>query len=131
MRERVAIAGGLGLFLILVTFPVWYGRVAGTAPRAPELARPAGPTACVAPAAFMRASHMDLLADWRDRVVRRGDRTPLLVGGTPHARSVTGTCLKCHAVKADFCDRCHTYAGVTPQCWGCHVDPRSARPSSP
>ena len=28
--------------------------------------------------------------------------------------SLTGTCLRCHANKAEFCDRCHAYAGVSP-----------------
>ncbi len=45
---------------------------------------------------------------------------------------LTGTCLTgCHTNKADFCDRCHNYAGVSVYCWECHVDPKLARRSVP
>ena len=47
-------------------------------------------------------------------------------------RSLSATCLgECHGAKADFCDRCHNYAAVSPPCWNCHLDSkpvlRSAR----
>jgi len=32
--------------------------------------------------------------------------------------------MKCHTDKAKFCDRCHNYVGVTPNCWDCHVEPK-------
>jgi hypothetical protein len=38
--------------------------------------------------------------------------------------SLTQTCMRCHESRADFCDRCHAYAGAQPACWGCHVDPK-------
>jgi hypothetical protein len=28
--------------------------------------------------------------------------------------SLTGTCLKCHPNKVEFCDRCHNYNAVAP-----------------
>lgn len=78
----------------------------------PVLTKPIGEKNCVAPVEHMRTSHMKLLAEWRDRAVRRNDRDPV-------ARSLTGTCLRCH-VKAEFCDRCHAYTGAKPDCWSCH-----------
>ena len=42
----------------------------------------------------------------------------------PYDISLAGTCMKCHSNKAEFCDRCHDYAGVSPDCWSCHVAPQ-------
>jgi hypothetical protein len=72
---------------------------------------------------------MDLLMTWRDDVVRRNVRTWTAPNGKAYTASLSGTCLRCHANKAEFCDRCHTYAGVTPYCWDCHVDPASLKGS--
>ena len=72
----------------------------------------------------MRASHMTLLAEWRDRVVRDGVRTYTGADGRVVRMSLSGTCLgTCHTDKTAFCDRCHDYAGVKPACWDCHVVP--------
>ncbi len=65
---------------------------------------------------------MELLMSWRDEVVRQGGRTFVAPDGKTYAKSLTQTCLGCHASKADFCDRCHAYASVTLSCWECHVD---------
>jgi len=121
VRRPWAIAGALATVFALLTAPAWVGLVRGTSPEAPALERPAGETACVAPAAYMRASHMQLLAEWRDAVVRRGVRTWTAPDGRRHRISLTGTCLRCHASKARFCDRCHGFAGVSPACWNCHI----------
>jgi hypothetical protein len=127
MRDRGVIIGGLTLFLVLVTFPVWYNRAAGTTSRAPELKRPVEEKNCVAPVAYMRTSHMELLTTWRDQVVRQQVRTFTAFDGRSYTMALTQTCLKCHASKADFCDRCHDYAGVAPYCWDCHIDPKLAQ----
>jgi hypothetical protein len=124
MSDRPLIVAGLGLFLGLVTFPVWYNVAAGTRPEAPAPARPATATSCVAPREYMRASHMTLLVQWREDVVRRGDRRYVAGDGRRYEKSLTGTCLKCHVDKAKFCDRCHDYAGVTPACTDCHLGSR-------
>ena len=43
--------------------------------------------------------------------------------GKVYEKSLTGTCLGCHN-KAEFCDRCHAYSGVSsPYCWNCHSEP--------
>jgi hypothetical protein len=81
---------------------------------------------CVADTAFMRTNHMDLLKHQRDDTVHQGIRTPRY--------SLKG-CVDCHAGKQsksvikeadDFCRSCHTYAGVTLDCFECHSS--TARP---
>ncbi len=124
MRDRPLILGGLALFLALVTYPIWYNLAAGTTSKAPELKRPAEEKNCVAATAYMRTSHMELLITWRDQVVRQDIRTFTAFDGKTYTLGLTQTCMKCHTSKADFCDRCHAYAGVTPICWDCHIDPK-------
>jgi len=130
MRDRGIILTGLALFLGLVTFPAWYNLARGATSRGPDIKLPATEKQCVAPTAYMRASHMDLLVDWREQVVREGNRTYRAPDGKVYTVSLTGTCmLKCHTVKEDFCDRCHNYAAVrSPYCWDCHVDPKLVKP---
>ena len=131
MRDRTVIIVALALFVVMLTAPVWYARAAGLTAKAPELKRPATEKACVMPVEYMRASHMNLLLSWRDDVVRRHDRSFVSPDGKTYTKSLTGTCLRCHANKAEFCDRCHSYANVTPYCWDCHVDPASIQRSRP
>lgn len=127
MRDRWIILTGFGALAALLTLPVWLNLGLGTQARPPVLDRPAGETACVAPTAYMRASHMQLLAEWREAAVRRAIRTWTGPDGRTHRTSLTGTCLRCHERKAGFCDRCHGFVGVAPGCWQCHVDPAQAR----
>lgn len=126
MRDRPLILGALALLLALLTWPAW--RAVASAPAAPPtLARPVGATRCVAPTEFMRTSHMKLLEQWRDRVVRDGVRAYADSEGQSVTMSLSGTCLRaCHTDKTKFCDRCHAYAGVTPTCWNCHVSSSAA-----
>jgi hypothetical protein len=106
---------------------MWYNLATGTTSRAPELKRPVEEKNCVAPVEYMRTSHMELLTTWRDQVVRQNVRTFKAFDGTTYTMGLTQTCMKCHSSKADFCDRCHGYAGVTPYCWDCHIDPKLAQ----
>jgi len=124
MRERLLILSGLVVFLALVTLPFWYN-AAAKASATLELKRPAAATQCVADTAFMRRSHMEMLNAWRDRRVREGIRTQPASGGRVFDISLTGTCLEeCHGSRADFCDRCHNYVGLSgPYCWDCHNAP--------
>jgi hypothetical protein len=124
MRDRDIIVSGLAGFLVLITSPVWYNLAAGTTSKAPDLKRPEQEKNCVAPVAYMRTSHMELLTTWRDQVVRQNVRTFKAFDGKTYTMGLTQTCMKCHASKADFCDRCHAYAGVAPHCWDCHIDPK-------
>ncbi len=131
MRDRGVIYTGLLVFLGIITFPMWRDRAAGTTTRGPEPILPAQEKQCVAPLSYMRTSHMQLLMDWRDGLVRRNIHTYAAFNGRNFNISLTGTCLtRCHTSKADFCDRCHNYAGVSVYCWDCHVDPKLARRSA-
>jgi hypothetical protein len=130
VRKRLLILGGLALFVALATWPAWHALAWSVRP-APKLARPVGATECVAPTEFMRASHMKLLVEWRDRVVRDGVRTYTDRNGRVVTMSLSKTCLgSCHTDKTKFCDRCHDYAGVKPTCWDCHEVSAPPRPSS-
>ncbi len=121
------IIAGIVIFLILITFPLWYGKGRAVAPPDLELDTPAIQQLidkrCVEDTAFMRANHMKLLATWRDDVVRDGKRFYTATDGRTVEMSLTGSCLKCHSNKERFCDRCHDYAGVKPTCWNCHIVP--------
>ncbi len=120
MRDRRFVLAGLALFLTAASYPAWRAIALGTRPEAPPLARSRVPTACVAPADEMRASHMKLLAEWRDLAVRQGVRSVTMPDARKWKVSLSGTCLVCHE-KAKFCDRCHAYAAVKPDCWNCHA----------
>ena len=127
MRDRGWILGAFALLVALALWPVWRA-LASAPPRPPDLARPAGATACVAPVDVHAGVAHALLETWRDRVVRDGVRTYTDGNGRAVTMSLTGTCLgACHTDKATFCDRCHDYAGVTPTCWNCHVAPPPGR----
>ncbi len=130
MRDRGIILGGLIVFLGLITLPVWYNLAAGTTSKPPDLRLPTLEKNCVAPVEYMRTSHMDLLMDWREQAVRQNIRTFKSFDGKTYTIGLSQTCLKCHASKADFCDRCHDYAGVKPACWNCHVDPKLVQRSN-
>jgi hypothetical protein len=115
MRDRGAIWSGVAIFLALATFPVWHNLASHVTAKGPDVRPPAREKQCVAPVEYMRTSHMKLLIDWREKVVREG--------GDPSRMSLTPTCLeKCHGSKSEFCDRCHNYAAVAPSCWNCHQD---------
>ncbi len=126
MRDRPLILAGLLVFLGLFTFPIWHGRAMNTSAAAPAVKLPTQEKECVAPLQYMRDSHMQLLLDWREQVVRYDQRRYTAFNGKVYEKSLARTCLKqCHTNKAEFCDRCHVYAGVSsPYCWDCHIDPQ-------
>jgi len=128
MHDAGKVVGGLVIGLGLVTFPIWYDAVGGAKGPQPELVTGTTEKACVEPTDWMRENHMDLLNQWRDRVVRGGETTYTASTGKAWEHlKLTGTCLKqCHTQKDKFCDRCHEYAGVTPYCFDCHVTPGGA-----
>jgi len=118
---------GIVVALVLVTFPMWYNLAGEATVTVPDLekARDSIPsTLCVADTVWMRGHHMDLLNDWRDQVVRGGDRFFRPPGDRLREKSLSNTCLDCHVNKDKFCDRCHTFMGVDPYCWDCHVVPK-------
>ncbi|SPF32254.1 DsrJ [Candidatus Sulfotelmatobacter kueseliae] len=125
MNDRPFILGGLIVFVVFVTIPVWRSLATPKVTlAAPQLAVPARETQCVAPVSYMRTSHMQLLQEWRDDVVRRQQRQYVAFNGRTYQKDLTRTCLsRCHGSRKEFCDRCHEYNGVTaPDCWNCHSD---------
>lgn len=115
---------GLVVFLVLITFPVWYNIANDRAGYVPELEKAARGDNCVRDSSYMTANHMDLLNEWRDQVVRENDRWEVGDDGVRFERSLSNTCLNCHENKDKFCDKCHNYVGVDPYCWDCHLVPK-------
>ncbi|MEW5796960.1 MAG: sulfate reduction electron transfer complex DsrMKJOP subunit DsrJ [Candidatus Zixiibacteriota bacterium] len=124
MHNGGKIVIGLIGFLVLITFPIWYNVANDRAGYSPEIEKAVRGENCVRDSAWMRPFHMDLLNEWRDRVVRQGERFEVGADGVTYERSLSATCLSCHENKDKFCDRCHDYLGVDPYCWDCHVAPK-------
>jgi hypothetical protein len=122
MSDRAKVIAGLVIFVALVAFPLWYPLGAAGDRRRPELELPEDEEACIEETEYMTASHMDLLIDWRDAVVREGRTEYTASSGRQFEMSLTRTCLSCHTDRETFCNRCHDYADVDPTCWDCHVD---------
>jgi len=124
MNDTGKILGGLIIFLLLVTSPMWYNLATGKGKTGPDpVIAPGAGSTCVAETEYMRAYHMDLLNEWRDDVVRKGDRVWHAPDGKEYDKSLSRTCMNCHSNKTEFCDRCHDYTSVSPYCWDCHVEP--------
>ncbi|HYA42723.1 MAG TPA: sulfate reduction electron transfer complex DsrMKJOP subunit DsrJ [Syntrophobacteraceae bacterium] len=123
---------GLIIFIVLATFPVWFTHGRTVAPPDLKLDTPViGKMAvkqCVLPKEEMITGHMKLLNDWRTQVVRNNERMYVASDGKTYEMSLQNECMKCHSNKSEFCDRCHTYAGlekgVDPYCWNCHIAPK-------
>ena len=118
---------GLILFLGIFTFPIWYNETGGEVAKKPNIILPAKGEVneCVNTTDYMHSSHMNLLNEWRDDVVRKGKRIYTSPTGKKFKMSLSKTCLSCHSNKSQFCDRCHNYLGVNPYCWDCHVEPKN------
>lgn len=123
MSDRLKIGVGLVVGVVLLAFPVWHTLGAGERAAPPELEMPDEATECVEDTPFMQANHMNLLAEWRNGVVREGKRDYTSSTGETYLMSLTATCLDCHDSQENFCARCHDYANVSPTCWDCHVVP--------
>ena len=123
MNDKNKIIAGLLIFVVIVTFPIWFNMGKAAPVPEPELtAKAKAAKACVLETAYMKAEHMQLLDQWRESVVREGKRVYVNSSGKEFNMSLSNTCLDCHSNKAEFCDRCHTYASADPYCWDCHID---------
>ena len=98
--------------------PLLYNAASGLSGKAPELVLPKSGK-CIKEAGWMRDNHMKLLMQTRDDVVRRGIRK---------ANHGIQGCRSCHVNRDEFCDRCHNYVGIEPECWSCHYYPTSDAP---
>lgn len=119
---------GLVIFFGLVISPILPNLGKIVAAPSPKLDTPAilklakKERQCVMPTPYMRANHMQMLIDWREGVVRNGNREFINPEGKKFTVSLSNTCMECHSNKTKFCDQCHNYVAVTPNCWGCHLD---------
>jgi len=123
------IIAGLIIFVGLFTFPIFYnmGKTA-EAPKpnidTPEINK-MEKKQCVESKEWMKANHMQMLDQWRDSVLRDGNLEYVSnTDGKKYIMSLQNTCMRCHSNKKEFCDKCHTYANVTPYCWTCHIAPK-------
>jgi hypothetical protein len=143
MYDKGKIITGVVIGLLLLTFPMAYLAASGEGGDFPEPVLPLDEDQCVEPAEWMSDNHMRLLDEWRNTVVRGGDRTYVAGDRLEYYIGLTGLdeeemsrvrdsleipdlksggCLQCHSNKDEFCDTCHSYAGVEPECWNCHVE---------
>jgi len=118
---------GLVIFLAIFTYPLWSGGGKAAPVPEPQKVPKTVATSCVTDTQYMRLSHMKLLNDWRDEVVRDGDRIYVAANGKAFNMSLSNTCFKCHTSKVKFCDQCHTYLAVDPFCWDCHLAPKEKK----
>ncbi len=119
MLDGGRIVGGLAILVAVVAGPLWLGSERGV--KSEPLPKATGEAACIEPPEQMRVDHPALLARWRERAVRLGERVHRTGDGRDVRMSLTGTCLGCHGKAGEFCDRCHVRAAVTLSCWGCHA----------
>ena len=131
--DRNRVIAGIVIFLVAITFPLWQNLGKTVAAPTPSLDTPVikklaeKEKKCVMPTEWMRANHMQMLVDWRDNVVRSDEKGAPIVrefdspDGRKFLASLTNTCLDCHSNKDKFCDQCHNYVAVAPNCFGCHL----------
>ncbi len=126
---------GLIIFLGLITFPLWYAMGKTAPPPEIKIDTPVIQAMevkqCIMPKAEMRPGHMQLLNDWRTQVVRNNQRVYVAEDGKSYNMSLQNECMRCHSNKSQFCDQCHTYAGLklnsVPYCWTCHIAPKETK----
>lgn len=124
MYDGGKIITGIVIFILLMTFPIWYNLAGEKPDHTPKKEQ----GKCVESVEFMRAWHMDLLNDWRDAVVRERNRVYINSKGVEHTMSLSNTCMECHTERDKFCDKCHDYAAVSVYCFDCHIDnPKGTR----
>jgi hypothetical protein len=120
------------VFLILVTFPLWYNLGKAAPKPDPKIDTPViqalAEKKCIEPKATMITTHMKILDEWRNDVVR-GDykRQLTLADGRVFEKSLQKGCMNCHSNKTKFCDQCHNYMEVKPFCWDCHIAPKETK----
>lgn len=116
-------AGSLFLLVVaaVMTFPFWYA-YSGQEKASGPIVKPASGE-CIESADVMRRTHMKMLYQWRDEVVRSNppsQRDYVNSKGVHFNKSLTGTCMNCHTSREEFCDRCHETVSAKPNCFSCH-----------
>ncbi|MFP3868354.1 MAG: sulfate reduction electron transfer complex DsrMKJOP subunit DsrJ [Desulfobacteraceae bacterium] len=127
LYNRNIIFAGIIVFVVLIAYPIWQLQGRSVPPPDPNIDTPviqklpSKERKCIEETSYMRNYHMQMLDDWRDQVVRDGNRDYISQSGEIYKASLQNTCLECHSNKSQFCDQCHNYVGVDPYCWGCHL----------
>jgi len=128
MYDGGKIIVGLIIGLGLLLSPFFYNAGKAAKAPAPELtAKAKEAKACVAPKDYMRESHFTLLDEWRQTVVRDGERYYKAFDGKRYYKSLQVTCMECHSNYSKFCLQCHNYLDVAPYCWDCHILPEEKK----
>ncbi|MBU2488246.1 MAG: sulfate reduction electron transfer complex DsrMKJOP subunit DsrJ [Proteobacteria bacterium] len=131
MYDLGKVTVGLVIFFLVFTFPLYYNMGKATPPPEPNIQTEAiaamSEPVCVENTEYMRANHMKLLNEWRTSVVRNSNRAYPAFTGVRYEMSLSNTCMECHSNKEKFCDSCHNYAGVSPYCWECHLQPKEMK----
>ena len=132
LYDKKKVITGLLIFLLIISFPMVYNLMAdkliktdsdlGSAPELELTAKAKAAKTCVRDTRYMKTEHMQLLDEWREAVVREGQRVYVNPMGKSFNMSLSNTCMDCHSNKEKFCDKCHNYASVNPYCWDCHID---------
>ncbi len=138
MYNTASVMVGLVVLVGAGTSPFWLNAIGGKSLDLSKVEYTLPDGSCIESKEYMRTSHMDLLDEWRDSVVREGVRSYELKpeikeklrdkypgGFVP--MSLTNTCLDCHESREVFCNKCHEYAGVSPYCWDCHLDSKGGK----
>ena len=98
MNDKPVILVGLIVGLLALTFPFWYTAAVGRPASPPQIPLPEGESECVEDGPYMKAHHMELLNQWRDLVVRDGQKTYVSkTYGKQYEMSLTRTCMGCEA----------------------------------
>ncbi|MBD5552990.1 MAG: sulfate reduction electron transfer complex DsrMKJOP subunit DsrJ [Desulfovibrio sp.] len=123
MYNAKAVGIGIAIFVFIFSTPFWLGWL-GPDYTKTGVVLPSGEKECIENTEFMRANHMRLLDEWRDRALRLEDREYVsALNGKRWLISLQNTCLKCHSNYAEFCEKCHVANSVYPYCWTCHLIP--------
>ncbi len=124
MSKSLKVIIGVLILIGLFSIPFWYN--AGQQVESPEISldtpeiQALEVKECIEDTEYMRANHMKLLSDWRTSVVRDGDRIYVASDGQEYQKCIQTTCLHCHSNREEFCNACHSFAGIEPNCWDCH-----------
>lgn len=121
---------GILIFLAAFTSPFWLNIANGKGGERPVLEYPTNAKKCLYEKEYMNSYHMDILNEWRDKLVRE-DIHFTTINGKKVEMSLSKTCMSCHTNKDNFCDRCHNYLDVNPYCWDCHVAPENSKIKDP
>lgn len=121
MHNSDKVIVGIVIFILFFAMPFWLNFGKAKALPKPEL--PLDTTECVESREYMRAYHMKMLLEWRDKKVREGQVYYINSQGKSFKMSLQNTCMKCHRSVEKFCYRCHKTVSAHPDCWNCHIKP--------